>query len=297
MASKVFHLIEKNVIKNYPPFLKSNIMYEVITGSESYGCSSNSSDIDIMGFVIPNKDIIFPHLRGEILGFGKQTNRFEQFQNHHLENPDDKNKTYDITIYSIIKYFQLCMENNPNMLDSLFVPERCIIHNTSIGNHVRENRKKFLHKGCYFKFKGYAFSQLHKMQTKDPEGKRKEVRDKYGYDLKFGLHVVRLLNECEQMLVTHNLDLELNREQLKSIKRGEWKEEEIIEYFKNKESVLEDLYSKSDLRHSPDEDEIKTLLLECLEMHYGKLGNECIKTEKDINMFIKDIQILVEKYS
>lgn len=82
----------------------------------------------------------------------------------------ENGKQYDFQIFSIVKYFQLCMENNPNMLDSLFTPVNCVIHSTQIGNLVRENRKMFLHKGCWPKLKGYAFSQLHKASIKEYKG-------------------------------------------------------------------------------------------------------------------------------
>ena len=44
---------------------------------------------------------------------------------------------------------------------------------------------------------------------------------KHGYSTKFAYHIVRLLNEVEQILTEHDLDLERNREQLKSIRRGD----------------------------------------------------------------------------
>ncbi|MGC5341009.1 DNA polymerase beta superfamily protein, partial [Escherichia coli] len=63
-------------------------------------------------------------------------------------------REYDCCIYSIIKFFQLVMENNPNMIDSLFVPQNCIVYSTPIGQMVREARHLFLHKGSWHKFKG-----------------------------------------------------------------------------------------------------------------------------------------------
>lgn len=275
-----------------PPFLKNNVHYECIMGSTAYGVSDDNSDVDVYGFAIPPKDMIFPHLKGEIPGFGRQKKRFKQFQEHHV-NSKDGSKQYDLAIYSIVKFFQLCMDNNPNMIDSLFVPRRCILHSTQIGEHVRENRKIFLHKGAWFKFKGYAYSQVHKMNIKNPEGKRKELVEKYGYDVKFGYHVVRLLNEIEQILTEGDLDLERNREQLKAIRRGDWEKEQIVEYFETKEKSLESLYTKSELQHSPNEELIKTLLIECLEMHYGKLN---ITKPVDEASLLEDLQHLVNKY-
>lgn len=255
-----------------PEWLVDNVHYMTIMGSNAYGVSSDSSDEDIYGFCIPNKDMIFPHLRGEIQGFGRQQKRFEVWQEHHIVDKEAK-KEYDFAIYSIVKFFNLCMECNPNMIDSLFTPVRCILHSTSVGNMVRENRKLFLHKGAWYKFKNYAFSQMHKMDIKKPNGKRKEITEKYGFDLKFAYHIVRLLGECQMILEEGDLDLERNREQLKSIRRGEWTIDQIEEHFSMKDKILEKLYSESKIPSSPDEGKIKELLLNCLEQHFGNLDN------------------------
>lgn len=293
MGSIVDILMKKQLLTP-PSFMKNNVHYEVMMGSVAYGVSSDESDIDVYGFCIPPKSTIFPHLSGEILGFGKKQNRFDQYQQHHILDKSNE-KEYDITIYSIIKFFQLCMDNNPNMIDSLFVPQRCILHSTQVGEHVRENRKLFLHKGSWFKFKGYAYSQVHKMKIKKPDktSNRYEMTQKYGYDVKFGYHVVRLLNEIEQILIEKDLNLERNREQLKSIRRGEWTLEQIIDYFEKKEKDLETLYTNSDLQYCPDEDKIKNILLECLEMHYGSLS-DVIKMDISPTNLLNDISNYIE---
>lgn len=274
--------MKKKGLINPPDFVHSQLQYETVMGSVS--------------FCIPNKDMIFPHLKGEIFGFGRQTQRFDQFQQHHVVDKET-GKEYDFSIYSIIKYFQLCMENNPNMIDSLFTPRRCITHSTRIGEMIRENRKLFLHKGSWFKFKGYSYSQMHKMRIKNPEpgSKRYESVQAMGYDVKFAYHVVRLLGEVEQILIEHDLDLERNREQLKSIRRGEWKLEKIEEYFSTKEKELESVYLSSSLQHKPNEDKIKQLLIDCLEEHFGSL-KDCVIIPNSTNLIIADLQEIIQKY-
>ena len=68
-----------------------------------------------------------------------------------------------------------------------------------------------------------------------------------------------------------DIDLQRNNEQLKAIRRGEWTEERLREWFADKESHLERVYAESKLRATPDEPKIKALLLNCLEEHYGSL--------------------------
>ncbi|MEO7716668.1 MAG: nucleotidyltransferase domain-containing protein [Capsulimonas sp.] len=276
--STVLKLTERGLVKP-PKFLPNNIQYETIMGSVAYGVSNDLSDTDLYGFCIPEKETVFPHLRGEIPGFGQPIPKFEQWQEHHVLDQSaggGKGRTYDLAIYNIVKYFQLCMENNPNMIDSLFTPRTCVLHSTQVGNMVRENRRLFLHKGAWHKFKGYAYSQIHKMNSKDaPVGKRQELVAQFGYDVKYAYHVVRLLDEVEQILTEGDIDLQRNREQLKSIRRGEWTQADILSHFERKERDLETLYTNSKLAHAPDEVKIKQLLLDCLEHHYGSLS-ECV---------------------
>lgn len=296
MASRVKLCKDKNLITP-PKWLPDNIHYEVITGSVAYAVSSDTSDMDIVGFAIPPKDDIFPHLRGEIQGFGTQKQRFGQWQEHHVQDHSTRHE-YDFTIYSIVKFFQLVMENNPNMVDTLFTPQRCVLFCSPIAQRVRDNRKMFLHKGSYHKFRGYAYAQLSKIGTKANASnpKRQESIEKYGYDVKFAYHVVRLALEGEQILMEHDLDIERNAEILKSVRRGEWTEERLKKWFSEKESQLEDLYTSSTLRHSPDEEEIKGLLFSCLEQHYGSL-DKVIKREVPVDKMILELRAVLDKYS
>jgi predicted nucleotidyltransferase len=102
-------------------------------GSEAYGAalSGGVSDIDVVGFAIPSKGDLFPYSHGGyIFGFGSNPQPFSVWTQHHVKDGD---KEYDLTVYSIVKFFHLAMENNINILDCLFVPDRCVIHATALG--------------------------------------------------------------------------------------------------------------------------------------------------------------------
>jgi predicted nucleotidyltransferase len=279
-----------------PKFLIANCQYLTQMGSVAYGVSGQSSDIDVYGFCIPSKELVFPHISGEIPGFGTQIQRFNVWQEHHVQDKD-KQVEYDFAVYSMVSYFQLLMDNNPNIIDSIFTPQRCVIHSTKISDHIRANRLKFLHKGAYHKFKGYAYSQMSKIKSKVNSSNEKRSADieKNGYDTKFAYHLVRLSCECEQILVEHDLDIERNSEQLKSIRRGEWTLERIEQWFENKEKLLDTLYAESTLQHSPNEGEIKQLLMECLEMFFGDLSSVVIK-ENSVQKLIDEMQNVIDRH-
>jgi hypothetical protein len=370
MSNVIKELYEKN-LTNLGGFhwMPDNMHYITMMGSVAYGVSSDTSDTDIYSFCIPPKEDLFPHLKGQIVGFGEAKHgytRFDNWQQHHVKDPGAQ-KEYDLNVYNIVDYFQLVMENNPNMIDSLYTPQFCVLHATKVGQMVRENRKLFLHRGSWHTFKGYAFAQMKKMKPVeelhcpdchskqlpwnkkdgkhddaveliadlwasmkwegDPEfsaycyncakkgkaaklsmqkinrkkGKRKESVDKYGFDPKFAYHVVRLLNEIEQILTEGDIDLMRNREQLKSIRRGEWTLEQIESYFKEKESQLEKLYNenKAGLPWGPKEDglqeKIHQLLFQCLEEHYGSL-QKCIVNPDEATMALREINSVLVKH-
>ena len=68
--STLQRLTDRGLVKP-PRWLPANVQYETIMGSVAYGVSSDTSDVDVYGWAIPPKEDIFPHLRGEILGFGR----------------------------------------------------------------------------------------------------------------------------------------------------------------------------------------------------------------------------------
>jgi predicted nucleotidyltransferase len=303
----VLHLVGQKLITT-PAWLPANLHYLTVMGSTAYGVADTNdeqaqSDLDLYGFCIPPKDIVFPHTAGAIWGFGRYKegmprSHFGQYQQHHVHDPSargGKGRVYDLHVYNIVKYVQLCMECNPNMIDSLFTHETMVQHCTQVGQVLRENRKKFLHQGVCDRFKGYAYAQVHKMQTKEPESgsKRAAVRERHGFDVKFAYHVVRLLNEAEQILREGDLDLMRNREQLKSIRRGEWTQEQILDYFERKRVDLEEVRARSSLPAGPDEEAIRGILLRCLEAHYGSLEG-CIALPGRAEGLLRQIREMIE---
>jgi len=286
---KIIQEMTKEKLIHPPLWLPNNVMYATYTGSVSYGVSEDYSDIDIVGFCIPTKDVIFPHLKGELIGFD-ESKPFNGWQEHGKEY---KEKKYDFNIYNIVQYFKLCMNANPNMIDTLFTGQKCVIQSSQIGNLVRENRHLFLSKKAYHSFKGYAYAQKQQLYRKRT-GKRVELIDKFGVDTKNQYHLVRLIFEIDQILSEGDLDLTKNKDTLKNIRNGGWSLQDTEEFFGQKEKYLENLYNSSTLPYSPDKEKIKKLLLECLEIHYGNIDN-CITQLDKYEVAVRDIKEIVGK--
>lgn len=274
----LLHKLTKDKLIHPPKWLPDNTLYLCYMGSAAYGCSNDTSDLDMYGFAMPPREMVFPHMAGHVPGFGPNPQGFDVWSEHHIVDKS-AGKEYDFSVYSIVKFFDLVRDNNPNMVDALFVPERCIVHSTDVSDMVRERRKEFLHKGAFSRFRGYAYQQLKKIEGKSNSSnpKRQASIEQFGYDVKFAYHIVRLALECEQILTTGDLDLECNSEILKAIRRGDWTLERLKEWFFAKEIQLEEAKSKSQLPEKPDIEVLRQLLLDCLEHHYGSLEKAVVR--------------------
>jgi len=292
--------------KSRPPhWLANNTCYLTISGSISYGCADTNadeaSDFDTIGVCTPPKENVFPHLGGYIRGFDEPPDMQPGYggngvyEEHHINDPTargGKGRQYDLNIYNIIKFVRECAKGNPNLIDSLFTRRECVLHCTQVGNILRDNRKLFFAKHLWATYKGYAYSQSHKMTGKQPKGKRVDLREKYGFDVKFGYNIVRLIDEAEQIFTMGDLDLQRNREQLKAIRRGDWSEAQCLEYIQNKEKVLEELYLKSNLPNKPDMGKVKEVLFQCLEHHYGSLDKIIHTPDRAENILLQIKQLM-----
>lgn len=304
MTNYVKELHQKGLISPSVESMSDRMHYLTIMGSVAYGVSNKTSDMDLYGWYIPPKEIVFPHTAGEVLGFGKLKHPHKwtgelNYQHHHIKEADSE-KEYDLNIYGIIDYFQLAMENNPNMLNSLFTPESCVVYMTKIGKMVKDKRKIFLHRGSFHTYKGMTYSQLKLLQRSNYEGKKKIAKEQYGYDPKSAYQIVLHLNLVEQILIEGDLDLQRNREQLKSIRAGDWSEEQVVDYAQKKIPELETLYSKCTLPWGPEhdglQDRVKQLLFECLEEEYGSLSKAVGLANPDAALLaLKEINSIVKK--
>jgi len=237
-------LVEKKLIEP-PTWLPSNTHYLTVMGSQAYGVATEWSDLDMYGVAIPPKEYLFkPNV---IHGFDIDTKVFNNWLQHDVQDKSSK-KHYDFQIFNIAKYFQLLRKNNPNIIDSLFVPRECIKHITQAFEIIRENRRGFLHKGLFNTFKGYAYGQLTDLKKAKKscaliwsfeesagiphsttfaeaqtlgnskyleiyvdgvnKSKRFESQKIHGFDLKFAYHVYRLVSQAEYMLTHGDLDLQ-----------------------------------------------------------------------------------------
>ena len=277
-----------------------NTIYKCIHGSRAYGLNTPTSDTDIKGIFIPDKEYYFGMKVIEQQELGK-----------------------DHVIYALKKFVQLARDCNPNIIEILYCDNEDITFLNGYGELLRDNRDLFLSKKAKFTFAGYAYAQLQRIkghkkwinspvtmpikedymvdktmqgskgeviqyrkfqeqeydvafkkyqQYLDWKTNRNEVRakleEKYGYDTKHGMHLMRLLRMGHEILKTGQVIVKRpDREELLAIRNGAWTYDKLVGEAEKLEKELDSLYEQSTLKHSPDDKAIDNLLINITEQY------------------------------
>lgn len=136
---------------------KRNMILKVRVGSHLYGTSTPESDEDFVGIFIPDAEYL--------LGL-RRVEEVDMSVNSKDEAGKNTSDAVDFKLYSLAKFVRLALDNNPNILEILFVNKDNILFMNNVGEKLLSMRHEFLSKNVKHKFLGYAFSQKHKMVVK-----------------------------------------------------------------------------------------------------------------------------------
>jgi len=191
-----------------------------------------------------------------------------------LEGYDRKDETYqkwegnkDIVAYEVRKMMHLLAGMNPNVICSLYTRKQEYTLLTPEWKHIMDNRHAFVSKNLIHNtFGGYAYSQITQMEKNQKEGymgeKRTKILKKFGYDIKNASHLIRLLKMGTEFLedgkpIVYRIK---DRDELLSIKRGEWKLKQIKDYSSELFKKFHEAFEKSKLPSKNNPKKINNLL-------------------------------------
>lgn len=212
-------------------WIKNNglLIFEVITGSRSYGLDTATSDTDIKGVFVLPKDMFYG------LEYTAQVN----------------NETNDIVYYELKRFMELLSKNNPNILEMLNVPENCVLQKHKIMDMPQS--EMFLSKLCEQSFANYAFTQIRKAyglekkivnpideerksvldfcfvyENKDAAPLRKYLEERSLEESKIGLAAITHMRDCYNLYYSNEFNYSgvtkkenANEVSLSSIPKGE----------------------------------------------------------------------------
>jgi len=131
------------------------LSYEI--GSHLYGTNVATSDHDYAGVFIANKEYYLGLQNVKEVDFSVVSK---------LDNGRNAADAVDMKLYELRNFVRLAIDNNPNIIEQLFVPDEKIVSITEEGDFLLSIRHMFPHKGLASRFIGYAKGQLHKMSMK-----------------------------------------------------------------------------------------------------------------------------------
>jgi len=239
-----------------------NLIYKIRIGSQMYGTNTPDSDEDIGGIFIPDKDYV--------LGI----KRCDQVILNQKRSKSVRNKKGDIdyTVYSLPKFIHLAIGNNPNIIEFFFAHKTCILKYNRFAEKLLGSYKLFISKNSYHTFKGYAYSQRKRLEVKKANMTgRTELTEKFGYDVKFASHLIRMLLEGQQILSEGRLTLPLPQNNLvRDIKIGRYSLDWILEKATELEKFVDLAYTNTKLQYTADLKAINRLQIELLTDYWSE---------------------------
>jgi uncharacterized protein len=183
----------------------------------------------------------------------------------------------DLVSYSLHKYLRLATKGNPTALLPLYAPAEAVISVTPLGTELRALAPAMLSRGAVHRFLGYLDAQQRRLlgHSRGKVPNRPELVARYGYDVKYASHALRLAYQGLEVARDARLTLPMpaaERERVLAVKRGEVPrlEDVLAEIAEVRERVEELLASgKSPLPEEPDLAAISDWAVSAHRRHWG----------------------------
>ncbi len=177
----------------------------------------------------------------------------------------------DLVIYTLRRWMELAVAGNPSILTLLFVPDDALIVRSELGDRLRALAPSILSRQAGHRFLGYLHGQRQRLlgggkQNRVP--KRPELIEKYGFDVKYAGHALRLGLQGVELMRTGRITLPMpksDRSTVLAVRRGERPFTETLTLIDEAAHTLSALVadvSRSPLRERPDMTAVNRFLVE-----------------------------------
>jgi uncharacterized protein len=163
----------------------------------------------------------------------------------------------DLVVYSLRKWMRLALQGNPTVLIPLFAPDGEVVTITDLGRELRANADLVLSRQAGRRFVGYLRGQRGRLLrgTVGRRVNRPELIERYGFDVKFAGHMVRLGLQGVELLETGRITLPMPDPWLtwiRDLRQGRHTQQEAIDAAAELETRLLHLMNTSGLPERPD---------------------------------------------
>jgi predicted nucleotidyltransferase len=133
----------------------------------------------------------------------------------------------DLVMYSLRKYLRLATKGNPTALLPLYAPQPAVLAIRPLGQELRDLASSVLSQRAVHRFLGYMNAQRERLLGRGRRSSvpnRPELVARYGYDVKYASHALRLAYQGLEIVRDGRLTLpmpERERQRVLRVKRGE----------------------------------------------------------------------------
>lgn len=184
----------------------------------------------------------------------------------------------DRTVYSLRKYIRLAAKGNPSILLLLFVPAQHTIYQSSWGVTLRELTPAIVSKQAGDRFLGYMQAQRKRVLGIRGQARlsnRPELIERFGWDVKYGSHMIRLALQGIELMETGKISLPMPIEEryaIRGIREGKLSKEATLEWAEELERQLRTIIGISSLPLYPDYNKINTTLTNMHQSYWRASG-------------------------
>jgi predicted nucleotidyltransferase len=247
------------------PLDRSSIIHLFVGGSQLHGAKvSGYDDLDIYGCYVET--------RANILGLLSLEHFVWSSGSQERKNTADD---VDVTLYSLHRWGELLLKGNPAIIHYLFAANQNLEVSTWT-EHILPHREKFITRKAAEQYLGFSTSQRMRLTGErgmGRHGQRPDLVEKYGYDVKFAMHYVRLLYECRELLAHSHVTLPRpsdERQHLIDIRTGKYTQDEVFKAGDDLRSECESLLANSLLPENVDKEFLSHVIAQAYESHWAQ---------------------------
>lgn len=201
-----------------PDVARGGEILRTVVGSGVHGIAiEGTDDHDEMGIFVEPPD--------RVVGLGAPTPHyvFRTQPEGARSGPGD----VDLVSYALRKYLRLATKGNPTALLPLYAPADAVLHCTPLGAELRALAPAMLSQLAVRRFLGYMNAQRERLLGRGRRGSvpsRPELVARYGYDVKYASHALRLAYQGREVARDARLTLPMpaaERADVLRVKRGE----------------------------------------------------------------------------
>jgi predicted nucleotidyltransferase len=184
----------------------------------------------------------------------------------------------DLVMYSLRKYLRLATKGNPTALLPLYAPQESVLTLHPLGEELRALAPAVLSQRAVHRFLGYMDAQRERLLGRGRRSdvpNRPELVARYGYDVKYASHALRLAYQGLEIIRDGQLTLPMpdrERERVLRVKRGDVSEiADVLRETSGVQAQIEELLAsgRTPLPAEPDLGVISEWSADAHRRHWG----------------------------